>query len=404
MTKMALSGVPAKIHRESRSPRDAEAEKELLPEHLISVLDDAYEAIVSVDCSLRIVAFNGGAERLFGYPRSEMLGQPLDRLVPEELRDRHRGAVMKFAQSNETGRAMGRRGLVPALRSDGREVPVEASIYKSRTPLGTVMTAVLIDNSARARDAEDLMALVREKRHLARRLIEVQELERRHLARDLHDELGQCLTVIEIGASMLRELCNEPSGEASGHLSRIERSVANAQEHMRGIIRCLRPAALDQFGLEAAIEDCVERLGMASNGTSVSIELPELPDLNSTIQVTTYRVLQECLTNVARHAEATRVRVRGEVSDKPQRWLKERHCRQQLREQLRKERQGPMLCLEVVDNGRGIDIEEPQPGHGLEGMQERCAALGGALCASPGPAGGTRVVALLPYHAGETLP
>jgi PAS domain S-box-containing protein len=132
------------------------------PEHLASVLSIVAEAVISVDESNTVVFFNRGAERIFGYEASEVMGRPLDPLLPERYRDVHRAHVHAFARSAVTARQMGERLEVRALRKDGQEFPAEASIARTEGPDGAILTVVLRDVSERQRTREELAARERQ--------------------------------------------------------------------------------------------------------------------------------------------------------------------------------------------------------------------------------------------------
>lgn len=147
----------------SSGPPRGEADDQLLsPEHLASVLSIVAEAVISVDEAHTVVFFNRGAERIFGYEASEVLGRPLDPLLPERYRDAHRAHLQAFARSAVTARQMGERLEVRALRKDGAEFPAEASIARTEGPHGAILTVVLRDVSERQRTREALAARERQ--------------------------------------------------------------------------------------------------------------------------------------------------------------------------------------------------------------------------------------------------
>ena len=216
-------------------------------------------------------------------------------------------------------------------------------------------------------------ALLAHNRELARQLITVQENERLALARELHDELGQSCSAIRVEMACIRRSAH---GDRAGVLAAAARADAAAQglyEGVRGLLRRLRHADLDTLGLVAALQGLCdafgERGGPACILTTEGLDGQPLPDA---VNIALYRVGQEALSNVLRHAAASRVRVvlarvdAGEVQ------------------------------LMVSDDGRGFDVQADTRGLGLLGAGERAAALGGTLRVSGGPGEGTTLRLRLP--------
>jgi signal transduction histidine kinase len=192
---------------------------------------------------------------------------------------------------------------------------------------------------------------------LTRLLLRAQEDERRRIARELHDSIGQVLTAVKI------ELDLEQRSAASG-------LVAQAIQQVRSVSRLLRPQSLDDLGLEAALRAMLADFEQRT-GVRATLELDKAAaEAGTELQVTVYRVIQEALTNVARHAEASRVVVRLAL------------------------KQGG-LALEVEDDGRGAP-EPPQPHLGLLGMHERVAEMRGRFAVHTRPRAGFRIEAWLP--------
>jgi signal transduction histidine kinase len=223
-----------------------------------------------------------------------------------------------------------------------------------------------------ARLAEALV----ENKSLAQQYVDVQEHERKALARDLHDELGQYLNAIKLDAVSLREITDHPGAAnvARAMIANIDRVYGV----VTGLIRQLRPVGLDDLGVAAALEHCVNdwRSRLAAASIEMSIEA-DLETLDETRALTVYRLVQEALTNAARHSGASRVRIRigtGTLAGRA------------------------MRCLEVIvaDNGGGADMTVRRSGLGLVGMRERVAALGGSVSLKSEPGAGFEVKASLP--------
>jgi two-component system, NarL family, sensor histidine kinase UhpB len=230
--------------------------------------------------------------------------------------------------------------------------------------------------AAEARLAEALT----ENQRLAQQYLDMQEYERKALARDLHDELGQYINAIKLDALALREsIPPEHESEhrtAAAMLDNIDRVYAV----VGGLIRQLRPAGLDELGLAAALEHCVNdwRQRLASTRIVLAIEC-DLGVLDPALGLALFRLIQEAMTNVARHAQATEVQVRI------------------IGRRLGDGREG--IEASIMDNGRGADLGVPRRGLGLVGMRERVAAFGGSLAVTSRPEAGFAIRATLPCAA-----
>ena len=238
-----------------------------------------------------------------------------------------------------------------------------------------------------ARQAEVAVHAVRLTADLQRsreRLVTAREEERRRLRRDLHDGLGPTLAGLSLGLDIsLKTLKSEP-GEAEHLLAELKSRTQEAVADVRRLVYGLRPPALDDLGLVQAIRDQASRYGYLADDsekrreddTAFYIEAPEeLPPLPAAVEVATYRIAQEAITNVARHARAKSCLVRLAIHDAKDE-----------------------LVLEVSDDGVGLP-DDRRAGVGSSSMSERAEELGGTCTVSSNPAGGTRVIARLPLFA-----
>jgi protein-histidine pros-kinase len=224
--------------------------------------------------------------------------------------------------------------------------------------------------------AERLQETSLGQRQLAQRLLSVREEERRHLARELHDEFGQCLTSIRADAACATELARESLPELLPSTEAISRVTAHMMEALQGILHQLRPIGLETFGLRAGLEQLVRGWQQGSQGKcryvlAVDGEIDDLPD---DLAVSLYRIVQESLTNAARHGEPGEVRV-------------------ELRRDARR------IRLVVQDDGHGAAWHSAGSGLGVLGMHERVQALGGAFSLTPRTPHGMQVKAAFPLQA-----
>ena len=341
---------------------------------LRGILDSAMDAVITIDESQRIVLFNAAAEEVFGWPRAEALGAPLDELIPGAQRASHAAHVRRFGRGHEPSRRMGRGArVVTGLRRNGEEFPIEASISQVTEGGQQFYTVILRDVTERVRAEEALQRSRREIHDLARAASQAREQEKSRIARELHDELGQALTALKIDVGWLRESLAGAPEPVARKLASMQVLLDGTVASARRISADLRPLMLDDLGLTAAAEWLVENF---RNRTGIACELAlgasglDLPDPHAT---TVFRVLQECLTNVAKHAEATQV----EVS---------------------LAREDGHVTLTVSDNGRGFDTGAPRPGgsFGLLGLRERALLIDGQVSLEAAPGRGTRVELRIP--------
>ena len=224
----------------------------------------------------------------------------------------------------------------------------------------------------------DLARSLAENRDLTRRSLDLQERERKDIAHELHDELGQYLNAIEIEAvGLRREL--QAGSPASESLERIRGLARHVYEVARKMIYRLRPIGLDEFGLEEALQHLVDGWQQRQAGVVYTLAVDtELPAISEELSIAVFRLVQEGLTNIARHSGARRARITlAGGADRT-------------------------LTLRIEDDGRGLP-EGFRAGLGLTGMRERAELHGGEMRLSPGSgAGGTVLTFSLPLDTGVT--
>lgn len=225
----------------------------------------------------------------------------------------------------------------------------------------------------RRRDVEHgLEQALAENRRLMQNNVRIQEEERRVLARELHDEMGQSLNAIKV------EAFNALKGNASC-MPEALRSIIALTDRLHGLVRdrlrTLRPAGLDELGLDAAIEECVAGWQARLPQGMISLDIEgSLDGIGEEINVAVFRLVQEGLSNAVRHAQANRIEIVLGQRDSP-----------------RNE-----LLLTIVDDGIGLPGSRMGNGLGLAGMRERVLALGGSLDIGNGKIGGTTLAARIP--------
>ena len=235
---------------------------------------------------------------------------------------------------------------------------------------------------ARRTAAETLLAAsLADNRRLAQQYVQLQEAQRKSLARELHDELGQYLNVIKLDAVGIRDDRRADPAAMHARASAIVENCSHVHDALARLIRELRPVGLDELGLAAALEHCVDAWRTRVPGVTLDLTITgDLTALPEALAVTLYRLVQEALTNTAKHAAARRVTVRldraGSVG-----------------------RPDDTVTVEVEDDGVGTEPGLPTRGLGLIGMRERVMALRGELAFKSSPGQGFRLTARIPVQS-----
>ncbi len=336
-------------------------------------IDSVMDAMVSVDAKHRIILFNPAAERMFGIPAQEALGQPLDLLIPPRLQGAHNGHMHAFAQSAVASRDMAPNREVLGRRADGSEFPVESAVSQTRIDGALQFTAVLRDVTERRRRQAELEQMNRELRRLSTAQQSVREEERARISRELHDDLGQLLTGVKLDLSRLIARSRDGRALSPQTFESMRQLLDGAMASVRRISTELRPRMLDDLSFGEALSWLAEEFGRRSS-IEVQLDLAAAGHVRGDAMSTgLFRIVQESLTNVARHAQATRVRIE----------LFEREGR---------------LSLRIRDNGRGIDPGRIGSGVGLLSMRERATSLGARLHIRAAQGGGTEIELDMPLH------
>lgn len=364
--------------------RRALAQSELT---LLSALDSIADAVIATDLELRVTLMNPAAERLTGWTLSEARGRRIVDLYP--LLHAETGAPLprpaEVALRTGAAAHFPERSLI--LSRGGGRAPIAGTVSPMRDSGGTVHGTVQVIRDIteeRARDAATaaaaraLAASERQLRALAGRLEAAREEERTHIAREIHDELGQRLTALKMDIGWLRRKLAAPAAPKVIHrrLAAMSELVDSTVTCVRHLATELRPAVLDDLGLREAAE-WLGRTFQERSGIAIEIDSSGWPEEeHPEIATALFRCLQELLTNVVRHANAKRVTAR----------LHQRDGR---------------AVLSVTDDGRGITAEEcaGQASLGLLGIRERAAALDGTFDIRPRAEGGTVATVTLPVGA-----
>ena len=350
---------------------------------LALVAKQSSDAIMIHDLQGNISFWNPAAERLFGYRPDEIAGRSATLLTPpgleSEVRENLRSIVERRLIENLETRRLTREGRIVevALSAAPLVDPVSAEV------IGEICSMRDITEHKRAQQAE---ADLQQNRRLTQVIQMRLEEERRSIARELHDELGQCVTAIKTIGAVIANRAQSTMPEIYTNAQTIVQVAGHIYDVVHGMIRQLRPSALDNLGLQEALEDWVGTWRTRHPEIQLDLDLSgNLGDLGETVNITVYRIIQECLTNVVRHAAASHAQIQVARSSD---------------------------CVEVMvqDNGKGLGErnETEAARFGLMGMRERVQALSGRFELDSRPGEGVRVRASIPLpvasaHPAETV-
>lgn len=324
-------------------------------------------AVVLVDGEGRIRQVNDQAAEMFGYGKQELEGELVEVLVPEGLEAEHRSHRERYTEEPEP-RPMGIGMELRGERRDGSAVPVEISLSPLELEEGPRIMAAVRDISER-----------KELRTWGTEAVEAAEEERLRIARELHDDLAQRLAALQVRAKLAADA---DSGSAGDLVEQVQQEIRTSSERVRQIIRGLRPPALSELGLAAALRQEAQRQ-LEDTGVERAVDVGAVegtPDERT--QIALYRVTQEALRNAIQHAAASRISL------------------------LLRETGDGWLELSVADDGAGFEPERAvadRDHYGLVGMRERVGSVGGEIDIDSAPGEGTQVVVRVPVDRDNEL-
>jgi PAS domain S-box-containing protein len=341
------------------------------------IINQIQETVISIDLDGYVMSWNNGAEKLLGYPVEEALGKHISFIYPAEDREFLEREVIGPVKANGTHQIeVRRRTKSGALRF----AQLSLTLLRDDTDAPIGIIGYSMDITDRKRVQEALLNSRNQLAALAVRLELVREEERTRIALEVHDVLGQALTGLKLDVAWVHKRITdsiEPAQRAA-----VLKRLVSAQElldstiqSVRDIATTLRPGVLDELGLEAAVEwqarEFHHRTGISCETTIWPHKMVLGPEQSTAL----FRILQEVLTNVARHAQATKVHIRLDQS-------------------------GEHVSLQVEDNGRGITgVEQSGPkAFGLLGMRLRAQQQGGAFDIQGTSGTGTTVTVRIPLY------
>lgn len=367
--------VMATVHDITRR-KQAETALQESEARMRAIFDTAVDAIVTIDENGLIDRFNGAAERLFGYPESEVAGKNVAILMPSPYREKHDDYIAYYRQTGEK-KIIGIGREVTGQRKDGTTFPMDLAVAEMHFGDRRMFTGMVRDITERRQTEEALRRSQSELRRLSAHQELVKEEERKRIAQEIHDELGALLTGIKAYVSVSIDRTARAGLPVDPLLTDTAELADNAIKTVRKVITDLRPSVLDQLGVWAALEWYTDQMAERSGLECVCSIDPRALDVELDHERSTmlFRIVQEALTNVMRHANASCVTVQAE-------------CRE------------GAIILKVEDDGKGIDTDRllNRDSWGLLGMYERSHHFGGDLRITGTPGKGTAVILRLPLE------
>jgi PAS domain S-box-containing protein len=326
-----------------------------------TLLDSAPDGILVADAGGRIRLVNQQVEDLFGYTAEELIGQSVELLMPQRYREKHTSHRDDYA-SHPVARPMGPGLELIGRRKNGTEFPVEISLSPMETAAGQVVTTVIRDVSERRRLQEESNAL----------RVELEtERERHRIGMDLHDGIMQSIYAVALRLELILDITEE-NPEVKRQVERAIEELHDVSRDIRSYVFDLRPRQFAGNFSNALMELADEFQQNSQIETQVEIS-PGLPTIPTSQAVSLYLVVHEALSNVRKHARASRVSISLRRVD-------------------------PYIQLSIADDGTGFDPggEVPERHRGLRNMKARARAADAVMSIESQPGGGTSVNLRIP--------
>jgi PAS domain S-box-containing protein len=313
---------------------------------------------------------------MLGYSETELLKMSCDKFVSADDEQSNERALF---QELKSGLRDSYRIEKACLRKDGTRMWGRVHVCKLNTkendaPMVLAMVEDITDQKRAEQRLNDTQITLRE---MTGRLIYAQEEERRRIARELHDDIGQRLSLLMVEMEQINRVISAASGTHVSTLGRVLREVDELTRDVHELSHQLHSTKLSYVGLNAALKELCEQVA-SQQRIAITQHVEGDGDLSFDIQLCFYRVAQEALKNIAKHSHASRATINFQANH-------------------------GVARLEIADNGIGFDPASPAVGLGLASMSERVRTVNGEFAVTSNSGKGTRVVAVVPYDSGRTL-
>jgi PAS domain S-box-containing protein len=343
-----------------------------------NIIESMNDTLVVVSVDGKIKDINKATCELLEYSEDELVGRDIHLIIPEEEEIlSSSGFLSILGQSTLVNRE------IKYLAKSGKRIPMlfSAAVLKSKEEKVEGVVCIARDITERKHIEEALRRSEGELRFLSSQLLKAQEEERRRLSIELHDELGQDLMVLKLKMRAIQERMHDESVSLKGECDEVISYINEVAENVRRISRDLSPSILEDLGLTAAIRWLVEAFSKHSNIESL-LDMTDIDNLFSHEgQITIYRIIQECLTNVAKHSHATSAAISIKKMDED-------------------------VIFTIEDDGKGFHMQEAfmrdpgMKGLGLATMHERIRMLGGSIYIMSDEGTGTKIFFSIPLSVG----
>ena len=402
-----------KMARVRREAAEAQHKLRLDAELLAAIVDSSDDAIISKNLDGYITSWNQSAQRIFGYTAQEAIGKHIMLIIPPDRRTEEDGILARLRRGERVDHFETVR-----RRKDGTSIELSLTISPVRDASGRVIGASKVarditdrkrieralreseerlrklsetlDAEVRARTAElesrntEVLRQSERLRDLSRRLLQAQDEERRRIARELHDSAGQTLTVLGMGLAQLAQKAGRSAPDLAHDAEKIQETIQQLHKEIRTASYLLHPPLLDETGLASALSWYVQGLTERSD-LDIHLDIAEdFGRLPRDMELTIFRLVQECLTNIHRH------------SDSKTAWI-------------RIVREGDLLIVNVRDKGKGMsaaklaEVQSQGSGVGISGMRERLRQFEGNLNIES-DSSGTRILVTIPLPKEGSAP
>ncbi len=344
---------------------------------LRAILNTAVDAVITIDAHGVIESFNPAAEKVFGYPADEVVGQNVKMLMPEPYRSEHDMYIANYLRSGQAN-IIGIGREIEAVHKDGTIFPMEVAISEFRVTDRRMFAGMIRDITDRKNVEQERLNYQQRLRSMTSELILTEGQQRRQLATDLHDQVGQSLAIAKIKLGQLRQAT--AATELAGPVNEVRDLIEGTIQSTRSLTFELGSPVLYELGLEAALETLAEDMEQ-QHGVRCELENDghDKP-MKEELSLMLFRSVRELLINVVKHAQATLVKISIEED-------------------------GHDIKIGVEDDGVGFKVQQArfhssrEGGFGLFAVAERLDHLGGRLEVKSTPGHGTRATLYAPLGA-----